>query len=165
MATVSEFLGAHRGLTRDQFLARVREPHLLVSGVTGEGEGFRTIRLQPPGSQHGAEERVQAVLPVKKRQDGNHFGLMVTLGRAGNNDLVIRDERVSKFHAYFRQQGPEWTLCDSNSTNGTTVNEQALPKERSIGLRSGDRIKLGGTIELTFLVPEQLHEWVQRQRA
>src|SRR5512142_1706837 len=43
---------------------------------------------------------VRLVLPVRKRND--LFREMISVGRAANNDVVVPDVSVSKFHAYFR---------------------------------------------------------------
>ena len=46
----------------------------------------------------------------------------VTIGRADNADLVIRDEFASTHHAKLVLMNGEWLIQDLNSTNGTFVN-------------------------------------------
>jgi len=46
----------------------------------------------------------------------------VTIGRAENADLVIRDEFASTHHAKLVLMNGEWLIQDLNSTNGTFVN-------------------------------------------
>ena len=67
-----------------------------------------------------------AIAPLRKRPGGNAFTGMITVGRADNNDLVISDGTVSKFHAYFRRLGQRWTITDANSRNGTMVDGQVV---------------------------------------
>jgi pSer/pThr/pTyr-binding forkhead associated (FHA) protein len=47
--------------------------------------------------------------------------MMVTVGRAANNDIVLPYDSISKFHAYFSNVGNTWTLTDAKSTNGSFV--------------------------------------------
>jgi len=46
----------------------------------------------------------------------------VSIGRAENADLVIRDEFASTHHAKLVLMNGEWLIQDLNSTNGTFVN-------------------------------------------
>jgi hypothetical protein len=86
------------------------------------------------------------VLPIRKVQ--KTFDAMITVGRTANNDLVINDVQMSKFHAYFRVGGGRITLADAGSRNGTWVAEQKLvPKGDAVLLQPGARIRFG---ELTF---------------
>ena len=65
------------------------------------------------------------VLPVRKVQ--STFPSMITVGRARNNDIVVPDALVSKFHAFFRQlDDGEWGLADAGSANGTKLGEVEL---------------------------------------
>ena len=59
------------------------------------------------------------VLPLRKVQ--STFPSMITVGRTDNNDLVVPDEQVSKFHAFFRLVGDRVELSDAGSRNGTFV--------------------------------------------
>jgi hypothetical protein len=152
------------------FLDLIREPHLLVPALNradnnqDEGASFLTVRFKPraPG---GAKDDIQGVLPVRKRRDSNAFAMMITLGRAPNNDLVIPDQRVSKFHAYFRRIGEQWAINDANSMNGTWVDGQQIPSGQSAPLRSGARIALAETLELIFLDANDLFARVTADKA
>ena len=65
----------------------------------------------------------------------------VTMGRADDNGLVVRDKFCSQHHAMiFLQQGQR-LLRDRNSTNGTLHNGQRLIQD--VVLKSGDRITVG----------------------
>ena len=46
----------------------------------------------------------------------------ITIGRADNADLVIKDEFASTHHAKLVLMNGDWLLQDLNSTNGTFVN-------------------------------------------
>jgi len=78
--------------------------------------------------------------------DGSRFGIgdeLVTVGRAGDCDLVLADPTVSKHHFELRRQGLQIVLVDLGSTNGTRVNGVGI-RERV--LADGDEIRLGATV-------------------
>jgi pSer/pThr/pTyr-binding forkhead associated (FHA) protein len=76
---------------------------------------------------------------------------MITVGRTRNNDVVLADPMISKFHAYFRLIDGAWHLADAGSVNGTRIGELTLPpKGPPQPIRFGDRISFGERV-LTFL--------------
>ncbi|NQV26405.1 MAG: FHA domain-containing protein [Rhodopirellula sp.] len=64
----------------------------------------------------------------------------LTVGRDGDNDVVIPDARCSREHCMFRKINNNWYVCDLGSSNGTFVNGNRV--ERLQKLRPGDRIKV-----------------------
>jgi sigma-B regulation protein RsbU (phosphoserine phosphatase) len=72
-----------------------------------------------------------------------------TLGRQGDNDLVLLDNRVSRRHARVLRGLEGFILEDTGSRHGTYVNGERV--ERCL-LKNGDRIGLGVTdaYRLTF---------------
>ena len=52
-----------------------------------------------------------------------------TLGRAANNDIIVRDEAVSSQHCYISKRSDRFILHDLNSTNGTMLNSQPVVGE------------------------------------
>ena len=83
---------------------------------------------------------------------------VVTIGRAVNADLVLKDPQkmVSSRHGEIRRRESSWVLVDLGSTNGTDLNEVRLTARNEYGLNDGDRITLGDFL-LTFkgVVPPQ----------
>jgi hypothetical protein len=67
--------------------------------------------------------------------------LPFTLGRGLENDLVIEDRRVSRYHAQLRDVQGRLSVVDLESTNGTFVNGERV---HECVLRDGDRLSLGG---------------------
>lgn len=78
------------------------------------------------------------------KSDRNPFTGMITLGRAGNNDVVIADPGVSKLHAILREVQPgRWQVEDCGSTNGTALEGVRLPARQARELNEGSRLTLG----------------------
>ena len=91
------------------------------------------------------------VLPVRKIQGS--FPSMITVGRTKNNDVVLADPLVSKFHAYFRLIDGAWLIADAGSVNGTRIGDIELPKRgQPQPIHWGERIAFGDCV-LTFLDP------------
>ncbi len=64
---------------------------------------------------------------------------VVTIGRASENDICIRDLRVSRFHARLTSDRTGMSIEDLGSTNGVYVNQERV-KIRT--LRDGDMIAI-----------------------
>lgn len=160
-----KFLEQHADLGRDEFLAQIQEPYLLVTVAADRqrSAGFRTVKFTKE-SLDQAEASGPSLIPVRKRADGNAFGMMITMGRANNNDVVIPDGKVSKFHAYFRQVGSEWRISDANSRNGTYLNGLSVPQDQGMPIVSGSKIKLAKTLELVFYDPPGLFDKLQQDK-
>jgi adenylate cyclase len=69
-------------------------------------------------------------------------GDKLTFGRRSQNDVVIKDERVSKIHASIHREGRDWYIRDWCSANGTFVNGDRVAERR---LQDGDVVRLGAT--------------------
>jgi thermitase len=69
-------------------------------------------------------------------------GAEVSVGRAGDCDVVIRNGTVSRHHAVLRHDGRTWVVEDLGSKNGTAVN--GVPVTRS-PVESGDIVGFGMT--------------------
>lgn len=71
----------------------------------------------------------------------------VTLGRSDENDIVLEDETISRFHARILAEpdgeGRCFVVQDLASANGTYVNGRRVSRHP---LRDEDRLKLGQTV-------------------
>jgi serine phosphatase RsbU (regulator of sigma subunit) len=74
-------------------------------------------------------------------------GETVSIGRASDCTIPIKDRYLSRKHAEIVPVNGNWTLRDCGSANGTFVNGMRVDRERQ--LHSGDRIRLGDT-EIVF---------------
>ncbi len=78
----------------------------------------------------------------------------LSIGRAPDNDVILTDPGVSRYHAYIRVRGAEAWLFDRGSANGTWLNGERIAEPRL--LRPGDRIQVGGvSLEMAYLPPEE----------
>lgn len=62
---------------------------------------------------------------------------VTTIGRKLDNDIVIQDPLVSRYHAEIRKEGTDFFLHDLESTCGTFVNQKTVSSSQ---LFSGDII-------------------------
>jgi pSer/pThr/pTyr-binding forkhead associated (FHA) protein len=102
------------------------------------------------------------VYRVEKASKQNAFGLGITLGRATNNDVVVDDPSVSRFHAYLQldRHSHVWHLVDAESSTGTFVGGERLAPRRPAPL--ADRsVFTAGHVELRFLTPESFSSFLQ----
>jgi hypothetical protein len=77
-------------------------------------------------------------------ENGDRWDLskpVTTLGRSLENDVVLRDQRVSRIHAELRSVEGSYLLRDLGSTNGTQVADEPVTER---ALKDGDSISLGG---------------------
>ena len=87
-------------------------------------------------------------LRIQVNEDGRRERLaldrpIVTVGRALDNDLRLRDQQVSRYHFRLERRGDELHLIDQESANGTLLNGRAV--QQRIPVVEGDRIRVGRT--------------------
>lgn len=97
------------------------------------------------------------VVPLQKTTR-NSFSSLITLGRAGNNDLIIADKTVSKVHGWFLM--PEepyslWRFLDNMSTNGTKVNGEVIPPKSATFIKPSDELVMGD-VSLLFMTADDV---------
>jgi len=101
---------------------------------------------------------------VKKHAD-NSWLEWIAVGRARNNDLILRHQSVSKLHAriHLENEGvagaadrSRFWMTDMKSTAGTTINSAFLKPSEPFPLNPGDEIRLG-LVTCEFLDSAALH--------
>jgi hypothetical protein len=70
------------------------------------------------------------------------IGASLTIGRATDNDLVLRDERVSRHHGRIAGRRGTLLYSDLGSTNGSEVNGERVTE---VVLGPGDLIRIGAS--------------------
>ncbi|MBN1658268.1 MAG: FHA domain-containing protein, partial [Anaerolineae bacterium] len=73
-------------------------------------------------------------------------GGTVTIGRQGDNQVVVDDSKVSRHHARLVWQGDSYVVHDLGSANGTWVNHQRI--QGPTRLNPGDTLGLSPDIAL-----------------
>ncbi|HYV46731.1 MAG TPA: FHA domain-containing protein [Myxococcaceae bacterium] len=124
------------------------------NAAVGKGQTLDLAQTSPGGGINLGGEPV--VLPLRKGTSAtNAFVMGVTVGRTENNDLVLYDPSVSRFHAYFMRDSRTntWKLVDAESKNGTWAGALKLEPNGSAVLQDKTRVRFGD-VEMTFLTPE-----------
>ncbi len=92
-----------------------------------------------------------------------HFPSMIAVGRTGNNDVVIPDPTVSKFHAFFKVDDGRFALADAGSRNGTFVAGERLPVRGAfVDVALGAAIRFG---RVSFRVVDAGAAWDAARRS
>ncbi len=78
----------------------------------------------------------------------------LSIGRAADNDVVLTDPGVSRYHAYIRVRGQEAWLYDRGSANGVWLRGQRI--QGPVLLQPGDEIRVGDVVlRMAYLPPEE----------
>jgi len=83
----------------------------------------------------------------------------ITIGRQGDNTIVLDNPRVSSYHARIDKTGSDYVLTDLQSTNGTLVNNENVVSRK---LLHGDRIRVGEHV-LLFVGTEKAKVEAERE--
>jgi hypothetical protein len=108
-----------------------------------------------------AEPSVDAllVLPLVKVA-GHPFPERISVGRATNCDLVIRDASVSKLHGHFRDvTGETAVYTDAKSSNGTRLDGTLILPGTSTEVRR-QAILSFGRVPLMFMSASDVYDWL-----
>ena len=90
---------------------------------------------------------------------------VIMVGRVTNNDVVIPSATVSKSHFFVTTDAyaeDQYVLVDSNSTNGTKINDTAVEPNTRMNMASGDVITLGLDVYLKFFTAQGFWEILQQ---
>jgi hypothetical protein len=94
-----------------------------------------------PGVE-GPHATIREIRPDASSRSIAFDGRPLTIGRATDNGIVLRDGRASRHHARIDARRGSLVLSDLGSTNGCFVNDRRI---ESIALGEGDRIRIGTT--------------------
>jgi len=90
----------------------------------------------------GPRATIREIRPDHSSRTIAFDGRPLTIGRADDNGVVLRDGRASRHHARIDGRRGSLVLSDLGSTNGSFVNDRRID---SIALGEGDRIRVGTT--------------------
>src|SRR5262245_13259075 len=102
--------------------------------------GFTIDRLRKVLAQG-----VHVIVPLRKRPGAaKPFAGRISVGRARNNDIVLRDPSVSKFHAWFEcDEAGHFYVGDARSKNTTKLNGHRIETTGMTHLEPGDELQFG----------------------
>jgi FHA domain len=139
---------------RDLSMEALPEPSFATAFISAEdlqvgaGSLLKRIAQRPEGF---------GFYPLRKNPK-NPWKDRIIIGRATNNDVVLRHTSVSKVHARATCRDGRWSLVDAKSTNGTSVNGVPLVAGgEGMPLAKHAVVKLGG-ISCTVLSSADLHQ-------
>lgn len=118
-----------------------------ASASDQEDYPLRTVTNAGPPTL-GQDEPI--VFPLVK-STGNAFGRGITVGRTGNNDVVLDDGSVSRFHAWFSRDTGDagFVLTDAGSKNGSYAAGGRLLPRKPTPVGEGMRLRFG-QVEVSF---------------
>jgi pSer/pThr/pTyr-binding forkhead associated (FHA) protein len=118
----------------------------------------RTLQTLSAANQLGRNRNEPVIFEIKKTRE-QAFLRGITVGRTMNNDVVLDDPSVSRFHAWFALESPQghWLVHDAGSKNGTVVDGTTLEAKKPYELR-GPAAILFGSVEARFLPPRSFLE-------
>jgi hypothetical protein len=104
-------------------------------------------RRSVDGRARGVAVQPRRLVVLAGAPDGPEPGLAIalqprtTIGRGGDNIVVVPDPVVSARHASISSRGDRWYVEDLGSTNGTQVNDQWVSAPIAVAI--GDEIQIG----------------------
>lgn len=128
-------------LVGEPVLQQPRTAQKTLTNVAPALRKLETLSPDTPNPEPNISVVGLVVAGIRKRQPV--FPEMITVGRTANNDVVIPDATVSKFHAYFRTTEKGLELVDAASRNGTKVMGRVLSPKQPIDVSLGTRVRFG----------------------
>jgi hypothetical protein len=110
-------------------------------------EGTRRLQLADLRAAAAGAATAEASLWLEDR-----LGLRIALdpqlgllrvGRASDNDAMIANQRVSRYHAQLRWIESAWLVYDLDSTNGTFVDGERVSPAQPVAVRAGQVVRVG----------------------
>lgn len=159
------------------YLRRYPDPILILEPIGQAGP--TTIHTPPQGEMNFAQTTTDFVATPQlfsglgsmvppnaellwlAKTDRNPFAGLVTIGRAGNNDVIFVHPTISKLHAIVHRDGSGWSIEDRGSTNGTFLDGVRLPANERRALNDGSQLRFGEGVSARFFEPESFWDFCQ----
>lgn len=122
---------------------------------------FRTLTHKEHAASNAEAEELEAalILPLRKGER-RPFPERISVGRAVNCDVVIRDASVSKLHGHFRDVGEESAFfTDGKSSNGTRLDGSLIQPGVATEIRRHSLLSFG-RVQLMFMSPGDVYDWL-----
>ena len=149
-------------MSREEFIARHQNLYIVIAAEAGKVPiGFETMVVDFSARKARPAAGVDFELIEVCKAKGNPYPDRISVGRARNCDVVMRDPSVSKLHAHFRtRDAGRLDLVDLGSQNGTRINGFPLPPNAPEWVSAGDTIVFGA-VTATLVDSEALFEMLQ----
>ena len=134
-----EDLGIDPGPTIESLHLRILRQERLDTKQVAKTTAARTLT-----TAHTAFVRQPLVAGLRDAA-GRHYPLQAPatrIGRLADNDIVLNDDEVSRYHAVIIDTGSSFMITDLRSFNGVSVEGRRL--HPSAALADGDRIRICG---------------------
>ncbi|WP_025028929.1 FHA domain-containing protein [Caldalkalibacillus mannanilyticus] len=98
------------------------------------------------GIRWSKKPRIRAEIAFLTNQDTGEvyrFKGNISLGRSTSNDVMLKDEGVSLFHAQVLEQNAHYYVLDLESSNGISVNGRKIKPQHKHKLKNGDELTIG----------------------
>jgi hypothetical protein len=162
--TSDEIIEQIRTTERADFVAKSAHPFLVITQRnqdSDDGSGFQTLVSDPVSARRRSSMSRRIEVYEVKKAPSNPYRDRISVGRARNCDVVLRDGSVSKLHAHFRPgDGGAWEVVDLGSQNGTCKNGTPLAAHRSEKVEIGDLI-LFGSVEAKLVDAALLYDFLK----
>lgn len=124
--------------------------------------GFATAIVDTTAATPKTSEPEILDVYALQKAPGNPYSDRISVGRAKNCDVVVRDSSVSKLHAHMRPTSDgNFEVVDSGSQNGTLLNGRALTAHQSERVFCGDTLRFGA-IDLLLVDAPALYHLLRR---
>jgi len=144
--TLADELGIDPGPTLRSLQQRILRQEQLDVKQVARATAKRVVATLRRGSEVSRE----SALAYLHDAVGGHYplrGVTTRIGRLSDNDIVIDDDTVSRYHAVIVDTGNSFVITDLQSANGVDVGDRRI--RISATLADGDRICICGH-EFTF---------------
>jgi len=145
-ANLAENLGIDPGPKLRALHERILRQEPLDTKRTAQTTAMNSVADLSPHT--GTVAGRSAVAELRGR-DGKRYRLQAStrIGRRTDNDIVLDDDDVSRYHAVVIDTGSSFVISDLRSTNGVQVQGRRIRSTAT--LTDGDHIRIGGH-EFTF---------------
>jgi len=154
---VEEFARQIDKMGQDEFEKKFEHPFLIAGGLNEDD----SLSFETSGDSEWEEAMVEYIYPLKK--DDSRVFTFITVGRSRNNHIVIRSKVVSKLHLVIHREKEGYTVMDSGSRNGSSLNDRPLVPQQPQALKTGDVITLAGKITVRYLTPPSAFDYLRKK--
>ncbi len=143
---LSHFCRVDPKLERVILRAMAMDPRRRWPDASAMRAALEQLTLLPLEDDLGAPAEAEPALKLVL-QDGREYPLRpggtLRLGRAADNDIVLREEQVSRYHAEIRTDPRGSAIIDLASTNKTFLDGRRLTPHKPYPAAMGARVRMG----------------------